>query len=110
MLLSIRIKRNIDALQLLKRAPPKLRRAILENCDRDLLLALCEIALNTLNGTVKLSPKRRKSLARHGRSLRAVVDGKVPIAKKRRLLVQQGGFLASLLVPALSLLASLLAP
>jgi hypothetical protein len=101
------IKRNFDALRVLKKASPKLRKAILTNSEKELILALCEIITNVLSGTVKLSSKQKKHLNTHKKSLRRVVDKRVGIKEKRHLL-QKGGFLTTLLPPALTLLASLI--
>ena len=50
-----RIKLNLHTLQALKNASPKLRKAILKNADRELILSIVECALNVLNGNCKLS-------------------------------------------------------
>jgi hypothetical protein len=101
------IKRNFDVLRVLKRASPKLRKAILTNSEKDLILALCEIISNVLSGTVKLSSKQKHNLTNHKNSLRRVIDKRVGIKEKRHLL-QKGGFLTTLLPPALTLLATLI--
>jgi hypothetical protein len=101
------IERNFDALRVLKKASPKLRKAILKNSEKELIIALCEIISNVLSGTVKLSGKQRDKLKSHRSSLRKVVDKKTALKDKRRIL-QKGGFLAALLPPALALLASLI--
>ena len=48
----------------------------------------------------KLSGKHVKVLKRHAPKLRQLASSKVPLAKKRRLLSQRGGFL-SMLAPVL---------
>jgi hypothetical protein len=101
------IKRNFDTLSVLKKASPKLRKAILSNSEKDLILALSEIISNVLSGTVKLSGKQKKHLHAHKKSLRRVIDKRVGIKEKRELL-QKGGFLSTLLPPALALLATLI--
>ena len=106
--MSSRIKRNIDTIRVLKRASPKLRKAILANSDKDLVLALCEIVANVLAGTVKLQSKDKKRLIKHRGALRKIADTRVPIVHKKKLLVQRGGFLTTLLVPALTLLGTLI--
>ena len=103
-----RIKRNIDTLRVLKKASPKLRKAIISNSDTDLVLALCEIIINVLSGTVKLQSKEKRSLSRHRTVIRKLADKSVPAREKKKLLVQRGGFLTTLLVPALTLLGTLI--
>ena len=105
--MSARIKRNFDALRVLKKASPKLRKAILLNSKSELILALCEIISNVLAGTVKLSATQKKKLSGHKSKLRRLANKRVPIKEKREILLQKGGFLAALLPPALSLLATI---
>ena len=106
--MSEKIKRNFDALRVLHKASPKLRKAILQNSQTELILALCEIIANVLSGTVKLSPRQKKRLHAHKSSLRHLADKRVPIKAKRQILTQKGGFLAALLPPALTLLATII--
>jgi hypothetical protein len=101
------IKRNFDALRVLKKASPKLSKAILSNSEKDLILALCEIISNVLSGTVKLSVTQQNHLKTHKKSLRRVIDKRVGIKEKRHLL-QKGGLLGSLLPPAIALLTSII--
>jgi hypothetical protein len=106
--MSAKIKRNYNALQVLKKASPQLRKAILANSNHDLVLALCEIIANTLSGTVHLKPSEKTKLKRHTSALRKIVDNSVKVKEKKQILVQKGGFLNILLPPALALLSSLL--
>jgi hypothetical protein len=41
---------NYHLLQALKSASPRLRKAIVENSDKDLVLGIAELAPNVLNG------------------------------------------------------------
>ena len=53
-----RVKRHVLCLQMLNRTKnTKLRKAILEHADADLISALCECAHNILRGTVRLTPR-----------------------------------------------------
>jgi len=49
-----RIKSSYHKFYALKDAKPKLRKAIISNCDRDLVNSISECALNVLRGNVKL--------------------------------------------------------
>ena len=52
--MSGRVKRHVLCLQMLNRTKnTKLRKAILEHADADLISALCECAHNILRGTVR---------------------------------------------------------
>lgn len=99
--MSNRIKRNAPHLKLLSKAKPTLAKAILKNATPDLLAALCECCLNILKGNVPLTPAQKKRLSRHKNNLRLLIKKKTS-NKKRRQILQAGGFLP--------LLAPLLAP
>ena len=59
-----RINSNFHKLHTLKDARPKLRKAIISNCDKDLVNCVSECALNLLHGNVKLSDCARKKVAK----------------------------------------------
>jgi hypothetical protein len=102
-----RMKSNYSALELLKNAKPKLRKAIISNCDPNLLKCISECALNVLHGNVNLSGCSIRKLRKHKSQLRKVADKRVSHAKKKKLIGQRGGFLLPLLSAVLPALASL---
>lgn len=102
-----RIKSNYHALQVLKSAQPKLRKAIILNCNRDLLNSISECVLNVLNGNIKLTECLKKKLRKHKVILRKIVDKSVTHTTKKKLLNQSGGFLLPLLSSVLPILANL---
>lgn len=111
MVLPHRLRRNFNKLKLLKKAKKSQRRKLLEAADNDLILCLCDCANNILKGNVNLNPKQKKQLARHKGAIRSLVSrgkSKKTINKKRKLLIQQGGFLPMLLGPILSVASGLL--
>ena len=63
------VKRNMSTFKVLSKAPKKLRTTIIENSTRDLILALCEVIHNVLEGTVKLTPSPFGSYERARRLL-----------------------------------------
>jgi hypothetical protein len=69
-----RIRSNYHLLQALKKASPRLRKAILENSDRDVVLGIAELALNVLNGNCKISRSGAERLRKHKTVLRRLVD------------------------------------
>jgi len=97
-----RIRPNYHNLHVMKDARRKLRRAILANSDKELLDTVCECSLNVLQGNVKLSNCKKRKLRKFRRQLRTVADRHVPLARKKELIIQSGGFLVPLfsLVPA----------
>lgn len=96
-------------LYVLKSANPNLRKAILKNAPKHVIDALSEICLNTVVGNVKISPKIKAKLSKYRKVLRDLSDKRTTLAKKRKLLVQKGGFLGIILSTLLSgLVGSLL--
>ena len=106
--MSARLKRNWELLRVLQKARKSQRSAIIRHSTDDLVLAICEIVLNVLNGTVKLSSAQRKKLVAYKKVLRSVADRKLKTVSKKRLLVQKGGFLPAILTPVLAVVASLI--
>ena len=104
----IRLKRNIDYISVLKKANKQQRNAILQTANRDLILCLCECALNTLNGNIPLKNTDLKKLERHKKPLRKLADNSTKISDKQSLLIQKGGFLPALLSPILAILGQIL--
>jgi hypothetical protein len=100
-----RVRSNFRTLQVLKTAHPKLRKAIISNCNKELVNCISECALNVLNGNL---PCNARKLRKHKAALRKVVDRHVPLSGKKRLIVQRGGFLLPLLSAILPTLAGLL--
>ena len=93
-------KRQFLCLQLLNRTHnTKLRKAILEYADAELISALCECAHNILRGTVRLTPREKARLRRYTSDLRTIANRKTAVTRRRRILQQKGGFLPALLAP-----------
>ena len=67
-------KANYHTLQLLRSAQPKLRKAIISNCDRDLVNCITEFILNDLNGNIALTGFDTHKLHKHKLALRKLVD------------------------------------
>jgi hypothetical protein len=103
-----RIRSNYHKLPALKVARPKLLKAIIPNCDNDLVHSVSECALYVLRGNVNLSQCKKRKLRKFKRQLRAVVDKRLSIAGKKKLIIQRGGFLVPLLTAVLPSLAMLI--
>jgi hypothetical protein len=106
--MSKRIRSQFHLLQVLKSAKPKLRKVILQEADRDLILAIVECVLNVLNGNCKLRKCIKRKLCKHKHLLRRLVDRSERIKAKRKRIIQKGGFLIPLLSTVLSGLTSLI--
>ncbi|KAK3909652.1 O-phospho-L-seryl-tRNA:Cys-tRNA synthase, partial [Frankliniella fusca] len=55
-------KTHKAVLQVLQSAKPKLRKAILDNSDRALIYAICEICDNLLRGNIPISESHKKMI------------------------------------------------
>ena len=99
--MSGRVKRHVLCLQMLNRTKnTKLRKAILEHADADLISALCECAHNILRGTVRLTPREKVRLRKYKDKLRLIANRRLSISRRRREIQQHGGgFLPALLAP-----------
>jgi len=103
-----RVRWNYHALQVLKTADPKLRKAIIANCKSELVKNLSECSLKLLRGNVKLTPCQKRKLRKHRVHLRKLADKRVSISSKKKAIVQRGGFLLPLLGAVLPTIASLI--
>ena len=66
-----RIKSNFYKLHALKDAKRKLRKAIISNCDKELIHTISECAVNVLRGNVTLTDCQKKRLLTFEGSLRS---------------------------------------
>ena len=99
-IMSGRMKKQAVCLQMLiKTKNAKLRKAILEHADSELIRALCECAHNILRGNVKMTPREKTRLRKYHTKLRLIARKNVSVKQKRRHLQQTGGFLPALLAP-----------
>jgi len=81
------VRSNYHALQELKRAQARLRKALITSCNKEILNCISECVLNVLNGIIKLSGFNSRKLQKHKGALRMVTDKHVSIAGKKRLIV-----------------------
>ena len=101
-------KSNYHTLHVLRTAEPKLREDLISNCNSELVNSISECILNAVNGNVKLTGCNTHKLRKHKVTLRKVVDKRVPLSTKKKLIVQRGGFLLPLLRAVLPVIASLI--
>lgn len=80
---------------------------IIKTCKNDELKLFCELCHNILRGTVPLSKDKLRKLKNIRNAVRRLSQKKVSFKKKRKILVQRGGFVASLLIPLLTTVASI---
>ena len=94
-------------LKLIYGAKPALNKAVLKGAWPDLINVFCECPLNILKGHVHLTPAQKKQLSGYKQSLR-VLAKKGTSVKRRKQILQKGGFVGALLKPVLGILGGLL--
>lgn len=97
-----RLKDNKHTLYVLKNCNAKVRKTILETANPELIKAICEICMNILNGNVRISVKSKNSLKNYKNSIRKITSPRTTLKSKKKILVQNGGFLPTLLGALLS--------
>ena len=99
-----------QALQLLKDiSQSKNPKLVLQKCPKSIIKLLCECILNVIRGNVPLTKSQKSKLSPYKQSLRKLSNKKIPLYKKRKVLVQKGdGFLSILLPAAISIISSLI--
>jgi hypothetical protein len=81
------IESNYHLVQTLKSVLPRVRKAIIKNSDRDLVLGIAQLALNVLNGNCKIFRSSTERLRKHKTVLRRLVDKGIALGKKRKQIV-----------------------
>ena len=101
-----KLKKNLTNLKTLSCCSKKIKDKLIKKGKKDLINCLDECVYNTLNGNVKLSPKNKIKLSRYKYSLRKLLKKKSQKGKKK-IIIQEGGFLRILLPSAIALISSL---
>lgn len=102
-----KLEKNLNVLKTLSCCKRKKRISIIKNGKRDLIKSIDECILNTLNGNVQLDKKVKDKLKRYKYSLRKILRKK-KLKDKKNILIQEGGFLSTLLPTAIVIITSLL--
>lgn len=76
--------------------------------NKDQVKAICECVDNVLSGNIPIDSTTIKKLRRRRKALTAIRNKNIPLAEKKQLINQTGGFLPALLVPVLATAASFL--
>ena len=88
-----------DLLRVPGHRQPKIRNAILRNCENDLIHIICDCVYNMVKGNIPgLTQGKVNKLARHKTNLIKLTQ-KLPIKEKRKVLVQKGGDFLPFLLP-----------
>ena len=99
-------RQQAGMLKRLRSLPPKTAKAMIKRGNRQLVNALCEGSLNVLKGNVPLSAHHKRRLRRYKKDLRYLAQRRASVKRKKALL-QKGGFLSALLPPLIGVLGSL---
>jgi hypothetical protein len=102
------MRQYLPILKRINRLGEKARRKLVQKCNRQLIDCFSECSKNVLKGNVPLKDSEVKKLRREKSNLKALSLKKTSLKKKRKIL-QKGGFIGALLPPVLSVLSSLLA-
>lgn len=78
---------NLELLKALVTLEPKSRFWLLSVADKSLVTAICECALNVLNGNVCITSRVRNTLYKHRDTIRMLARPKVKCWKKLRLII-----------------------
>ena len=90
------LKKNKNILEYLGKCKAKIRRAILANADKELVDSICQCVFNMLSGNIDLNENEKRNLVKYKKTLRTIV-GRSTLKEKKKILVQQGGFLQFLI-------------
>lgn len=97
-----RLKVHKHILHTLRKCKSCIRKKIIKGASNELIKCLCEICHNVLNGNVPISKNCKLRLKKYKKSLRNIVSTKVKLNKKRKIFIQKGGFLPTLLTTILT--------
>lgn len=97
-----------DYLTLLGKAKRKRRNLLIETATKREVNAISEIVNNVLRENIQIKATEIAKLRRHRKQLRLIASRSVPIKDKKVLIKQTGGFLATLIPIALSVLSSVI--
>ena len=111
-----RLHRNIGLLRALNCCTKKQRRAVLQSLAPDQIHCICECLTNILRKNIPVSKKSKKTLKKSWPVLLKLTakrpkdkkTRKAHFREKKRLLVQNGGFLPLILGPILTAASGLL--
>lgn len=93
-------KEQRKQLELIHVCPIKLRKNLLKKVPSSCIKAICECCLNALRGNIPLSKQQKSKLRPYKTTLRSLAYKKVPLSRKRSLIVQKGSGILSFLIPA----------
>ena len=106
--MSARVRQYASVLKRIRKMGDKAKRAYVRKCDKSFVDCISECAKNIIKGNVPLTKRQKARLRRSRNDIRALSVKKTSLRKKRKIL-QKGGFLTALLPPVLALLGGMFA-
>jgi len=103
--MSDRTRKYLDILKRIQRLGEKAKKQLIKKCDKEFIDRVSECAKNIIKSNVPLKPTQLRRLRRE-RSKVTVLASKKTSLKKKRQILQKGGFLGALLPPVLGVLSS----
>ena len=88
-------------LKLLHKAKPAYRKVLLEKASSEVIKLLSNCALNMIKGEMILTQQQKSALRPHKNKIRQLANKRVSLKKKKKIL-QSGGFLPPFLFPILA--------
>jgi hypothetical protein len=104
--MSDRMRKYVRILRSLLRLTDAEKKKMIRLCDRGLVDCFSECAKNVLKGTVPLTSAQLRKLRRQKNNLRLLAVKKTSVKKKKKIL-QKGGFIGAIIPPILSILGGL---
>ena len=98
--MSKRVHNHRDYLSVLSRCSPKIRKAILAEASPELINSIAECVLNVCHGNIPIPKRKKKTVNHYASKILNKMKG-MSIKKKHNVLVQNGGFLPAVIIPAL---------
>ena len=105
------VRKTVPLLKVIAKLSNANRKKVLSEVGGDEILykALREIAHNTIKGNVKLNKYQKAKLKPYSRTLEELCTSTKCLKRRKKLVVQSGGFLPILIPAVASLIASLVA-
>lgn len=102
-----RLIKNKEFLVVLSKCKPKLRKALLSGCSKEAMYAIIECILNVCNGNVYINKQDFDKLRPFNKTFKKLIDPKVELSNKKKIIIQKGGFLEVLIPSIISGIASI---
>ena len=106
--MSQNLRNHAGHMMVLANKDKKLRNAVLKFSNKKFIFAICELVDNLLAGNIPISQKQKKNLSKYKCLCRKIANKSIDVNKKRRLLVQNGGFLGELIPLAISVVPEII--